>query len=362
MTQRHGAEAERDRADAARRQATTELEHAQAAERQAQANFDQARATVDQYLTTVSESQLLTIPGMQPLRQAMLDTARTFYERFVAERPQDPQLRAGLAAAYSRLGRVQSDLQRKDEGKEYYGKSQQLYEALLKEGQATPEVERGLAEVYFWQGRCSQTVLLCQRRVRQDAEDREAQLLLANTYNTLAVSDENDNNFEESLRLHRDAFRLRTALVTAEPTNPVYLGDLGARSTTWVCCWPGAARPAKRWLSISGVWTSPNGPSLRPATRCSTGGSWRPAAATSPGTSRSWDCLTKRSLPAGGWLRSGSSSRRITRCSRSCGPRSPTAYRDLADLQRRLGREAEAAQTVLQSRLLLENLPQETAE
>ena len=76
--QRRVAEIERDRADAARQQATAELEHAQAAQQQAESNFQQARATVDQYLTTVSESQLLTVPGMQPLRQAMLDAALAF--------------------------------------------------------------------------------------------------------------------------------------------------------------------------------------------------------------------------------------------------------------------------------------------
>ena len=198
MTQRHSAETERDRADAARRQATTELEHAQAAERLAQANFDQARTTVDQYLTTVSESQLLIIPGMQPLRQAMLDTARTFYERFVAERPQDPQLRAGLAAAYARLGRVQSDLQQEDEGNEYYEKSQRLYEALLKEGQATPDIERGLADSYV----LARAAATCPRssgstayvRIRRTA--RHSGGWPNDT--TRGLKQTNDRNFEES--------------------------------------------------------------------------------------------------------------------------------------------------------------------
>ena len=38
------------------------------------------------------------------------------------------------------------------------------------------------------------------------------------------------------------------------------------------------------------------------------------------------------------------------------------AYRDLASMQRQFGRETEAAETVLASRQLIENLPQETAE
>src|SRR5262249_35440233 len=42
----------------------------------AEANFRQARAAVDEYFTTVSESKLLNVPGLLPLRKELLDAAQ----------------------------------------------------------------------------------------------------------------------------------------------------------------------------------------------------------------------------------------------------------------------------------------------
>ncbi len=76
----------------------------------AEANFHRARAAVDGYLTTVSESQLLKVPGLQPLRGELLESALRFYQDFLKERGDDPMLRAELAATQLRIGRIQSEL------------------------------------------------------------------------------------------------------------------------------------------------------------------------------------------------------------------------------------------------------------
>jgi serine/threonine-protein kinase len=92
-------------------QAAQDARVREAAQRQrAEANFHRARAAVDGYLTTVSESQLLKVAGLQPLRGELLKSALRFYEDFLEERGDDPTLRAELAATQSRIGRIQGEL------------------------------------------------------------------------------------------------------------------------------------------------------------------------------------------------------------------------------------------------------------
>ena len=59
---------QRDRAETTQRQAEFSAKEADAQRRQAEANFAKARAAVDESFTKISESQLLKVPGMQPLR------------------------------------------------------------------------------------------------------------------------------------------------------------------------------------------------------------------------------------------------------------------------------------------------------
>ncbi len=47
----------------------------QRAHRQADANFERARGAVDEFFTTVSQSKLIDVPGLQPLRKELLEAA-----------------------------------------------------------------------------------------------------------------------------------------------------------------------------------------------------------------------------------------------------------------------------------------------
>jgi serine/threonine protein kinase len=86
------AEDRRQDAEDARKEALGNLTVAQQERRRAEANFEKARAAVDAYLTKVSESQLLTVPGLQPLRRDLLTSALTFYQDFLKERGHDSAL------------------------------------------------------------------------------------------------------------------------------------------------------------------------------------------------------------------------------------------------------------------------------
>ena len=78
----------------------------------AQANFRQARAAVDRYFTTVSESKLLDVPGLQPLRKELLDAAQEYYRDFLQKQGNDSSVRADAAADSYRVGWINRALGR----------------------------------------------------------------------------------------------------------------------------------------------------------------------------------------------------------------------------------------------------------
>jgi serine/threonine-protein kinase len=77
---------------------------------EAAANYRLARRAVDRYHTEVSEDVLLNEPGMEPLRRRLLEAAREFYARFVAERATDPDVKAELGRALYRLAQITADV------------------------------------------------------------------------------------------------------------------------------------------------------------------------------------------------------------------------------------------------------------
>jgi serine/threonine-protein kinase len=86
----------------------------QIAERQrlrAEANYRLALRAVDEYFTKVSESKLLDVPTLEPLRKDLLQTAREFYETFVRQRGHDPELKLELGGAYLRLAEVTMNIE-----------------------------------------------------------------------------------------------------------------------------------------------------------------------------------------------------------------------------------------------------------
>jgi serine/threonine-protein kinase len=107
--------------------------------RQAEANFRKAREAVDEYFTKVSESKLLNVPGLQPLRKDLLESARKYYQTFLKERGDDPSVRADAAEAWYRVGFVVQDVGSKKEAAGAFVRAAEMYEALTR---AHPQVAR----------------------------------------------------------------------------------------------------------------------------------------------------------------------------------------------------------------------------
>ena len=61
---------------------------------------------VDEYYTLVSESKLLDVPNLQPLRRKLLESARTYFTGFVAQNTNNRALQRELASTYFRLAEL----------------------------------------------------------------------------------------------------------------------------------------------------------------------------------------------------------------------------------------------------------------
>ncbi|REK18412.1 MAG: hypothetical protein DWQ37_04050 [Planctomycetota bacterium] len=105
------AEQSLDLAIEMQRKAAENLDEAQRQRDRAEKNFLRARRAVDDYLSTISENKLLDTPTLEPLRAELLARARDFYEQFVEDRHDDPNVRAELAATYIRLSQITHDLE-----------------------------------------------------------------------------------------------------------------------------------------------------------------------------------------------------------------------------------------------------------
>ncbi len=69
-----------------------------------------ARETVDRFFTQVGESPKLKAHGMEKFRKDLLQNAKEFYDRFIRERLDAPEVRQELGLAHIRLARIHQAL------------------------------------------------------------------------------------------------------------------------------------------------------------------------------------------------------------------------------------------------------------
>src|SRR5262249_52604452 len=74
----------------------------------AEANFQRAKDAVDQLLTEVGE--LRDVAQMDRVRRNLLEKALTFYQGFLKERSDDPDVRREAGRAYLRIGTIYQTL------------------------------------------------------------------------------------------------------------------------------------------------------------------------------------------------------------------------------------------------------------
>jgi len=99
----------------------------------AQVNFERAHRAVKQMLTRVAQEELVGIPGMEPVRQALHKDALEFYEQLLAERSADPEIRLATAEAHIALAWISWRLGDTAILEPSYQRALNLLEGLVKE-------------------------------------------------------------------------------------------------------------------------------------------------------------------------------------------------------------------------------------
>lgn len=117
------------------------------AERQlerAEANYRQARRVVDRYGLRLAE-ELADIPGVEPVRQELLEDSWRCYEAFVRQSQDDPALRAEQALTHFKAAEIASQLGDSRRAISQYSAARDVFAALVQEDAAATEHRSRLA-------------------------------------------------------------------------------------------------------------------------------------------------------------------------------------------------------------------------
>ena len=115
---------------------------------QAEENFRLALHAVDDYLTRVSESRVLNVPGLEPLRRELLEDALRYYRDFVRLRAHDPTVRDELMRAYWRVGQINNSIGTSAEALDAYRQSSRLAEELAAARPGDPAIQVHMARLH----------------------------------------------------------------------------------------------------------------------------------------------------------------------------------------------------------------------
>ena len=369
-------ESERLRAQSEERRIAAETS-AREAERQrarAEANFSRARSAVDDTLSQISESQLKSVPGLQPLRRDLLRSALRFYEDFVKERGDDPTLKTGLAAAQLRLARIQRELGATPQAQDALRQALELYETGLRNRPDDRGLRDGLAQCCAQMGvaqmpsdqalaQFERAITIWQTLRLAEPANTIYQRELANTYNLIAVLHDMRGRLPESVRAHEQAFTLRRALVAARPGDPSFQHALAESLNNLGVLLDKTSSEKQEKLAMFRRSVEHSRMACAAAPEVVRYGRFLVVALRNVGSSEFAMGHPERALRA--FLESLEVSRRLARENPAIVSLRRELFQDyqsVGDIHREQGREAEAVESHRQAIELLDALPRETGQ
>jgi tetratricopeptide (TPR) repeat protein len=178
----------------AREQTQAELAEKKKQYQRAEANFLKVLEAVDQLLTEVGQKELTSIPHLDHVRRRLLEKALAFFEAFLRDRGDNPDVRFEASLAYRRVGDIRGLLGQHNPGREACDRAVALLEELRAEQPERPSYRQELARACS-----SRAIRLATLGQRQAAEQdcRRAHALLAD----LAAEDPDQPEYRADLGL-----------------------------------------------------------------------------------------------------------------------------------------------------------------
>jgi tetratricopeptide (TPR) repeat protein len=230
-------------ADDRRRDAEASRAEALSQKQQAEASYALARKAVDDSFAKVSESALLKVPGLRPLRRELMESARPFYEEFLRDRAEDPALLTDLAATQSRIGQILSDLGETDKARLALRRAVELYDKALAARPGDVALLERQAEVWHRLGDVNyinmtdmssrptantayrKAIAIRERLAAAHPSEPRFRMALSRSLNGLAIS--SSDPAHEKRDAYRRSLELRLKLADEIPEDPDLLHGLG---------------------------------------------------------------------------------------------------------------------------------------
>jgi tetratricopeptide (TPR) repeat protein len=179
-----------------------------------------ARDAVDRSFTQVSQSPILKAQGLETFRRDQLRSAREFYERFVREQSDAPEVRYDLGLGHHRLAEIDRELGNFPAAEESAANAATILGALADAHPDRPEYRRDLAAVHVTLGSVysdsarwdkaeaayGRAAAIQEKQVAAHPESPQYRYALAKTLNTSGFT------LVRNDRLDTAATRLRQAL------------------------------------------------------------------------------------------------------------------------------------------------------
>jgi tetratricopeptide (TPR) repeat protein/tRNA A-37 threonylcarbamoyl transferase component Bud32 len=165
----------------------------------AQDHFQLARNAVDEMLTEVGAEWLRDIPETEPVRQALLQKALVFYQKFLQEQGGNPEIQRQAGKAYRRVGDIEQLLGHHTEAEKAHHQSIETLAHLVEDFPGGADYAWDLAASHQHLGRLynsagqlqqaetafRQALEIAEKQVRENPEDRQHQPDLATSYGLL---------------------------------------------------------------------------------------------------------------------------------------------------------------------------------
>ncbi|MEQ8838607.1 MAG: hypothetical protein RID07_17515, partial [Lacipirellulaceae bacterium] len=223
-----GAANQRERA--AKDQATANYAESVKQRDRAEENFRLAQEAVREYYVQVSEETLLNQPGMQPLRNALLERSLAYFQRFLEQRKDDPSVRSELALAAYYVGQITETVDSPKAALPFYHQSLSHYETLFEESEVAAELKSAYARVLNAIGGAHQKMqeldeaekfyrrALVEREAiaKNNTEDYQPARELANSLMNLATLSHLRQNYPDAIREMQHAQAIRQAHLTGD--------------------------------------------------------------------------------------------------------------------------------------------------
>ena len=116
---------------------------------QAVINLAKARQTVNEFYVVISESELLDVEGMQPLRAILLQKALVYYRDLLQQGSGELHAESDVASTWYRIGKITFGHRGSvAESVDAYRNSLRIYDRLLEQDPDNPVLRASLAEVH----------------------------------------------------------------------------------------------------------------------------------------------------------------------------------------------------------------------